>query len=59
MTSRDIAAGPIDGGYRVTELWDSEEAHSAWYDTHVVPTMPPDATPPTITIRPITNTVTA
>lgn len=51
------AAGPVDGGYRVTELWESEEAHRAWFATHVRPTMPEGAPAPSITYRPITNIV--
>ncbi len=35
------AAGPIDGGYQVTELRESEAAHSAWIASHVLPAMPP------------------
>jgi len=52
------AAGPIDGGYQVTELWESEGAHSAWVASHVLPAMPPGATPPIITTRPITTIAT-
>jgi heme-degrading monooxygenase HmoA len=37
------AAGPVDGGYRVTEVWESEEAHRAWFETNVLPTLPPGA----------------
>jgi hypothetical protein len=51
------AAGPIDGGFRVTELWESEDAHSAWYAAHVAPAMPSGATP-NITTRPITSMAT-
>jgi hypothetical protein len=51
------AAGPTDTGWRVVELWTSEEAHRAWFDAHVVPTMPPGAPLPTITIQPVTNTL--
>ena len=49
------AAGPIEGGYRVTELRESEAAHSAWFAAHVAPGMTPGATPPIITTRPITK----
>jgi heme-degrading monooxygenase HmoA len=47
------AAGPIDGGYQVTELWESEAAHSAWVASHVLPAMPP-----IVTTRPITKIAT-
>jgi len=49
------AAGPIGGGYQVTELWESEDAHSAWVAAHVLPAMPSKATPPIITTRLITT----
>jgi heme-degrading monooxygenase HmoA len=52
------AAGPVEGGYRVTELWESEAAHSAWFAAHVAPAMPPAATLPIITTRPITTIAT-
>jgi heme-degrading monooxygenase HmoA len=52
------AAGPVDGGYQVTELWESEAAHSAWFAAHIAPAMPPGATPPILTIRPITKITT-
>ncbi len=53
------AAGPVDGGFRVTELWESEAAHDAWFKAHVAPTMPADAPPPTVTFRPIVIVVIA
>jgi hypothetical protein len=49
---------PSDGGYRVTELWESEEAHTAWFEAHVLPTMPPDAPALRVTIQPLTNVAT-
>lgn len=52
------AAGPTDTGYTVTELWESEAAHEAWYSTHVAPAMPPSAPAPRTTYRQITNIVT-
>lgn len=52
------AAGPFDGGYRVTELWEPAEAHRAWFEGHVRPLLAPDATPPTITTQPITTIAT-
>jgi len=38
-------AGPVDGGFRVTQVWASEEAHGVWYGAHVVPTLPTGAPP--------------
>jgi len=52
------AAGPVEGGYRVTELWESEQAHQAWFSAHVAPAMPAGATPPRITIQQITTVAT-
>jgi heme-degrading monooxygenase HmoA len=49
------AAGPVEGGYEVSELWASEEAHTAWFTTHVLAKMPADAPRPDITFRPITR----
>jgi quinol monooxygenase YgiN len=51
------AAGPVDGGFRVTELWESEAAHEAWYSSHVVPAMPQGAAPAALCFRPIVNVV--
>lgn len=52
------AAGPTDTGWRVVELWTSEEAHRAWFDTHVVPAMPPGAPLPSISVQPVVSTIT-
>jgi hypothetical protein len=49
------AAGPVDGGFRVTELWESEEAHAAWFDAHVAPTLPAGSPPADISFRPIVH----
>ncbi len=49
------AAGPTESGYRVVELWASQEAHDAWFNTHVVPALPPGAPIPTHTYQTITN----
>ena len=34
-------SGAAEGGYRVIEVWDSREAHQAWYESHIVPNLPP------------------
>ena len=40
------AGGPNpDGGWRVVEVWDSEEDADTWFEKHVAPNLPPDATP--------------
>lgn len=49
------AAGPVQGGFLVTELWESEDAHSAWFEAEVRPSMPADGPPPKISFRPIVN----
>lgn len=53
------AAGPVEGGYVVTELWESEQAHAAWFAEHVRPSIPADAPVPAISYRPITSIATA
>ncbi len=29
--------GPVDGGYRITEVWESRDDHTRWVDEHVLP----------------------
>jgi hypothetical protein len=54
------AAGPRDGGgWQVTELWASQQAHDAWFDASVAPNLPSDAQPPVTTVRHITSLITA
>ena len=36
--------GP-EGGWRVVEMWDSEDEAQAWFDEHVKPNLPPDIVP--------------
>ncbi len=50
-------AGPIDGGWQVTEVWESREQHDAWIAKHVAPIMPEGLTPPTTTVREIHTTI--
>ena len=38
-------SGAASSGYRVIEVWDSREAHQAWYDNHVAPNLPPGMGP--------------
>jgi len=52
-------AGPVDGGFRVVEVWDSAEEHAAWFDAHVRPAPPAGAPEPTITVVPVVNTIRA
>jgi hypothetical protein len=40
------AAGPSpSGGWRVVEIWESEEDGRRWFDEHVKPNLPPDVVP--------------
>jgi hypothetical protein len=34
-----------EGGWRVVEIWDSEEEGQAWYEQFVAPNLPPDVVP--------------
>lgn len=38
-------SGASSSGYRVIEVWDSQDAHRAWYDEHVAPNLPPGMGP--------------
>lgn len=33
------AAGPTSGGYQVTEVWETQEAHERWLREVVIPAM--------------------
>lgn len=50
-------AGPIADGFRVTELWETEAAHSEWYTTHVARYVPDGAPQPRITMQEITKSL--
>jgi hypothetical protein len=40
------AAGPSPtGGWRVVEVWESEETGQRWFDENVKPNLPPDIVP--------------
>jgi hypothetical protein len=34
-----------DGGWRVVEIWETEQDAQDWFDKNVKPTLPPDITP--------------
>jgi heme-degrading monooxygenase HmoA len=38
-------SGVSDTGYRVIEVWESREAHQAWFDKHIAPNFPAGFTP--------------
>lgn len=37
--------GVSSSGYRVIEVWDSREAHEAWYQSDIAPNLPLGAGP--------------
>jgi heme-degrading monooxygenase HmoA len=39
------ASGVSPTGYQVVEVWESREAHQAWFDTHIAPNLPPGLMP--------------
>jgi heme-degrading monooxygenase HmoA len=52
-------AGPSpSGGFRVVEVWETEEDAQAWFDDNVKPSLPPDIVP-TRTYSPLSNVVTS
>jgi heme-degrading monooxygenase HmoA len=47
------AGGPSpSGGWRVVEMWESEEESEAWFKAHVEPNLPPGVVP-TRTFHPV------
>jgi hypothetical protein len=36
---------PIDGGWRVVEVWESSKHAAEWFAKHVRPNLPPDVKP--------------
>ena len=48
-------AGPIEGGWQITELWESLEARDAYFAEHVRPILPADAPRPNTTVREIVS----
>jgi heme-degrading monooxygenase HmoA len=40
------SGGPSpSGGWRVVEMWDTEEDGQAWFEANVAPNLPPDIVP--------------
>lgn len=52
------ANGPVSGGWRVTEVWDSRGDFEAWYEGNVKPAFPEGATMPEIAFDEINEVVT-
>jgi quinol monooxygenase YgiN len=53
------ASGPVPGGWRVTEVWDSQADFEAWFEAHVKPAFPDGAPLPSITFDELSDVVTA
>ena len=52
------AAGPIDGGWQITELWESQQDRDAFFETYVAPLVPAGAPLPNTTVRQIVSFTT-
>ena len=52
------AAGPIDGGWQITELWESQQDRDAFFEKYVTPLLPADAPRPNTTTRQIVSYTT-
>jgi hypothetical protein len=56
-------AGPIDGGWRVITVWDSEEQFNEFRDTTLIPALQEAGegarVAPSISVRPVYNLLTA
>jgi hypothetical protein len=55
---RAHAAHPVDGGFVVTEVWDSAADHRAFFDAAVKPNMP-EGVPVSIEVTELRNAFTA
>lgn len=53
------ASGPVPGGWRVTEVWDSRADFEAWFAAYVKPGVPDGAPLPSITFDEVSEVVTA
>lgn len=53
------ANGAAPGGWRVTEVWDSQADFEAWFDSHVKPAFPEGAPTPSITFDELNHVLTA
>lgn len=51
-------AGPIDGGWQVTELWESQQDRDAFVEKHLKPLLPAGAPLPNTTVREIVSITT-
>jgi hypothetical protein len=53
------ANGPVQGGWRVTEVWDSQSDFEAWFEGNVKPAFPEGGPIPEITFDQLNEVVTA
>jgi len=53
------ANGPATGGWRVTEVWDSQADFEAWFEANVKPAFPEGGPMPSITFDELNDVVTA
>lgn len=53
------ANGSMPGGWRVTEVWDSEGDFNAWFEAYVKPAFPEGAPMPSIKIDQLHHAFTA
>jgi hypothetical protein len=51
--------GPVPGGWRVTEVWDSQADFEAWFDANVKPAFPEGGPTPSIAFDELNDVVTA
>jgi hypothetical protein len=53
---RAHAAYPVDGGFAVTEIWDSAQDHTAFFESLVRPNIP-DGVPFDVKVTELHNTI--
>lgn len=52
------ANGPVSGGWRVTEVWDSQADFETWFESNVKPAFPAAGPLPEITFHELNEVVT-
>jgi hypothetical protein len=53
------AAWPVEGGWQVMEIWESQADHDSWAADVVLPAMPEGMPPIKMTYQPLHNVTTA
>lgn len=51
--------GPVSGGWRVIEVWDSQADFETWFESNVKPAFPAGGPSPEITFHELNEVVTA